>query len=227
MTPPIVLIHGFATSAARTWGETGWLDILGDTGRDVLPLDVPGHGNAPNQREAESYATLEGDMLSQFPDAPVDAVGFSMGGRLLLTIAAQHPERFNRLVVAGVGRNLFESDPARSEAIAAAIAGELDQEDPEARFFHALAEAPDVDRDSLVAMMSSRRPELSGAMLERITCPVLVVIGENDFAGPADKLVEALPTATHKILKNTDHFATPRNFQFIDATLEFFEAFGS
>ncbi len=225
MSAPIVLIHGFATSSARTWGETGWLDILGDSGRELLPLDMPGHGTAPNCREVEGFANLEQDTLDRLPVAPVDAIGFSMGARLLLSMASMQPQRFNRVVVAGVGRNLFESDPGRRDAIAAAIAGELDPENPEARFFHELAEAPDVDRESLVAMMGSERPVLNRDTLAKITCPVLVVIGDNDFAGPADQLVEALPNATHKILRNVDHFATPKAFSFIDATLEFLEAF--
>ncbi len=35
-----------------------------------------------------------------------------MGARVLLTIASDQPDRFDRLVVAGVGANLFRDDPA-------------------------------------------------------------------------------------------------------------------
>lgn len=226
MAPPIVLIHGFATSSARTWGETGWLDILGDTGRQLLPIDVPGHGTAPNMRDSTGFETLEDDVLAQFPDEPVDAIGFSMGAKLLLTIASNHPDRFNRLVVAGVGANLFRYDEDRHAAILAAVSGKLDPEDPAARFFHDLAQAPDVDQESLVAMMQSPRPRLDEEQLSKVSCPVLVVIGDKDFAGPSDQLVEALPNAKHVVLRNVDHFATPRDFKFIDATLEFLDAFG-
>lgn len=225
MAPPIVLLHGFATSSARTWGETGWLDILGDSGRSVIPIDVPGHGKAPDQREAASFDTLEQDLLDQFPEEPVDAIGFSMGARLLLTIAAAHPERFNRLVVAGVGESLFRFDPSRRDAILAAVGGHLDEEDPAARFFFDLAGAPDVDRESLVAMMKSERPRLDKETLSSISCPVLVVLGDQDFAGPADQLMEALPNAKLQTLRNVDHFATPKNFGFIDGAIEFLGVF--
>ena len=225
MAPPIVLIHGFATSSARTWGETGWLDILGDSGREIVALDVPGHGDTPHQRDPEGFTTLERDLLDQFPPGLVDAIGFSMGARILLTLASEHPERFNRLVVAGVGRNLFEFDEQRKAAIMAAVGGELDQTDPQARYFHSLAESGDVDRQSLVAMMQAHRPVVDETSLAKISCPVLVVIGDSDFAGPATQLVNSLNKAEHKILRNTDHFATPKSYGFIEAAIDFLEVF--
>ena len=53
---------------------------------------------------------------------------------------------------------------------------------------------------------------------------MLVVIGDRDFAGPADPLVDALPDARGVTLRNVDHFATPESFGFIDAVLEFLDA---
>ena len=53
---------------------------------------------------------------------------------------------------------------------------------------------------------------------------MLVVLGDKDFAGPADPLVDALPNATLRTLRNVDHFATPKSFDFIDAGLEFLDA---
>ena len=133
MAPPVVLLHGLATSSARTWGETGWLDLLADAGRHTVPIDLPGHGAAPKPHDPEAFSDLEGLVLSQFPDEPVDAIGFSLGARILLTIAAANPERFHRLVVAGVGTNLFQRDEERGKRIADAIGGVENPEDPEAR----------------------------------------------------------------------------------------------
>jgi len=53
---------------------------------------------------------------------------------------------------------------------------------------------------------------------------VLVVIGDKDFAGPGEPLVESLPHATLKLLRNVDHFATPEAFGLWDAVLDFFDA---
>ena len=54
--------------------------------------------------------------------------------------------------------------------------------------------------------------------------PVLVCLGDRDFAGPPEPLVEALPDARLKVLRGVDHFATPKDFGFIDAALSFLDA---
>lgn len=218
---PVVLVPGFATSAARTWGDNGWLDLLADIGRTPVPLDVLGSGSAPKPHDPAAYAEFEEELLSRFPDGPVDAIGFSNGARTLLALAALHPDRFHSLIVAGIGRNLFERD-ATSERIATAIDGTGDTDDPTVRYFVQLAQAPDQDPLALAAFM--RRPrgfELTPDSLGTISCPVLVVLGDRDFAGPADPLVDALPDARLVTLRNVDHFATPKDFGFLDAALEF------
>jgi hypothetical protein len=50
---------------------------------------------------------------------------------------------------------------------------------------------------------------------------VLVVLGDKDFVGPADELVEALPNVRFVPLRGCDHFGTPKDFRFIDAALSF------
>jgi pimeloyl-ACP methyl ester carboxylesterase len=72
-----------------------------------------------------------------------------------------------------------------------------------------------------------RRPNgitMTPEFLSTITCPVLVVLGDKDFAGPADPLLEALTDARLVTLRNVDHFATPKDFGFIDAALDFLAA---
>src|SRR4051812_15928510 len=119
--PPIVLLHGFAASFDRTWRDNGWVDLLEDMGRQTVPVDLLGHGDAPKPHDPSAYADLEGDVARRLPDGPLDGVGFSLGARVLLGVAAAAPGRFRRLVVAGVGENLFRQDD--SQGIARAVAG--------------------------------------------------------------------------------------------------------
>lgn len=217
--PPVVLLHGFATSAARTWGENGWIDLLGDTGRAVLAPDLLGHGDAPKPHDPAAYARL-GDLVAEgLPDGPVDAVGFSLGARVLLQLAVREPARFRRLVVSGVGANLFRAE--RSGVVVRALRGEADSADPVARYFAGLAAHPDADPRALAALLEGGQHPLRAQDLAAVTCPTLIVLGDRDFAGPPDPLVDALPDARLVVLPRTDHFATPKDFRFIDAVLGF------
>jgi pimeloyl-ACP methyl ester carboxylesterase len=216
---PVLLLHGLATSAARTWGDNGWLDILGDSGRTVLAPDLPGHGAPPQPHDPAAYADLAATVAAGLPDGPVDAVGFSLGAKTLLQMAVADPSRFNRLVVAGVGANLFRHDG--SGLVVEALRGQGDPSNPVARYFASLAAHPDIDPEALAALLEARQPPLTQEALAAVTCPTLVVLGDHDFAGPADPLVEALPNAELVTLRNTDHFATPKAFPFMDATLQF------
>jgi pimeloyl-ACP methyl ester carboxylesterase len=222
MSSTVALVHGFATDSARTWGDNGWLDLLGDVGRTPLPIDLLGHGTADKPHDPAAYAQLEQLVADQLPGDPVDAVGFSLGARTLLTIACDAPERFERLVLTGVGANLMRTEG--SDVILEAIEGEGDATNPVVQYFAGLASHPDVDREALAACLRSPRPPLTPERLAKVDIPVLVVIGDKDFAGPGEPLAEALPNARLVTLRNVDHFATPKDFGCIDAVLDFLDA---
>ena len=95
---------------------------------------------------------------------------------------------------------------------------------PVAQYFAGLARQPGNDREALLAYMRSARPRLDDGRLAKVSCPVLVVLGDRDFAGPADPLVDALPNAKLVTLRGVDHYATPKDFGFIDAALNFLGA---
>lgn len=220
---PVLLVHGFASSFEHNWRAPGIVDLLADAGRDVLPVDLLGHGSAPTPHDPTDYADMESGVEAVLPaTGTVDAVGFSMGAGILLRIAARTPERFARIVVAGTGANLFrDHDP---EPVARAIETGEGGDGGLGNLFVQFAKGSGNDPDALAACL--RRPErpITTEDLGRITCPVLVVIGDQDFVWPADQLVEALPDARLKVLRHVDHFGTPKDFGFIDAMLKFLDA---
>lgn len=222
MATTVALVHGFATSSARTWGDNGWLDLLADVGRVPLPLDLLGHGTADKPHDPAAYAAMEDLLLAQLPDQPVDGIGFSLGARVLLTLACDHPERFDRLVLTGVGANLFRTEG--SDLVLRAVEGEGDPTNPVVQYFAGLASDPESDREALAACLRSPRPVLTPERLAEVRTEILVVIGDKDFAGPGEPLADALPNATLVTLRNVDHFATPKDFGCIDAALDFLGA---
>ena len=222
-----MLVHGWGGSFEATWQRNGFDALLADGGKDVIGVDLLGHGTAPKPHDPEAYADLTTRVVEALPDQPVAAIGFSLGALTLLRAAIQHPDRFERLVLAGIGRNVFDRDHSGSQRISegldALIAGadpaSLDQT---ARLFAQYAQQPGNDLEALAAIM--RRPaglELTEERIATVTCPVLVVVGENDFVAPADQLVAAFPNAEGVTLPRTDHFATTDSFGFFDVALEF------
>jgi len=219
MFPPVVLLHGFATSSERTWRDTGWVDILADEGRQAHPIDVLGHGDAPKPADPQAYDNLDEWVFERFPEGQVDAIGFSMGGHILLTLASSHPERFRRIVLTGVGNNVFEEQPEHSQMIREAIQGNPQSDNPVAQHFSFLADSPEVDRAALSAFLQRQRNPFVPADLQTIVAPTLVILGDQDFVGPAEPLAEALPNSELLILAGVDHFATPKQFGCIDAAV--------
>src|SRR3546814_20773212 len=125
---------------------------------------------------------MESLVADQLPTEPVDAIGFSLGARVLLTLATDAPERFDRLVLTGVGANLLRSDP--SDLILKAIEGEGDPANPVVQYFAGLASHPDVARAALAARLRPPRPLLTPEPPAQVEIPVLMVIRDQAVAGP-------------------------------------------
>ena len=222
---PVVLIHGWAGSFAETWQSTGIDALLQDVGRDVIGVDLLGHGSEEKPHDPAAYADLHLWLLRRLADAPpvVDAVGFSLGAMTLLRALVAEPSRFGRVILSGIGDRMLEPrDENDGRKIVQALEGTGDPAETSAQVFVGYANAPGKDKLALTAIMK-RPPEepLDAAVLATVENEVLIVIGENDFAGPAGKLADALPNGRLVVLPRTDHFATPESFKFIDAVLEF------
>jgi pimeloyl-ACP methyl ester carboxylesterase len=219
---PVVLVHGFASSFERNWQETGWADLLRDEGRPVIGVDLLGHGRAAKPHDPAAYAGLEQSIAAAMPaEGLADAVGFSMGAQLLLRLAAAAPGRFRRLVLGGIGDGVF----ARADPEPVARAVETGQAGPDAGPSAAalayFAATPGNDPAALAACLRGQQTPLSEADVAAIEVPVLLVLGDRDFAGPADRLAAALPQARLLMLPGTDHFGTPKDFRFVRAALNF------
>jgi pimeloyl-ACP methyl ester carboxylesterase len=118
--PPVLLVHGFASSAEHNWRQPGWLDLLADCGRETIAVDLPGHGTAPKPADPAGYQDVEAHVAAAVEGRePIDAIGFSAGAHVLLRLAADQPHRFGRLALLGIGRGVLE--PADPEPIVAAL----------------------------------------------------------------------------------------------------------
>jgi pimeloyl-ACP methyl ester carboxylesterase len=217
--PPVLLVHGLASSFAHNWQAAGWTDILRDEGREVLGVDLPGHGTSAAVDPAAVPAADA--VLAALGEHPVaDAVGFSAGGQALLAAAAAAPHRFRRLAVLGVGNPPSASADAASGRLADGLVSADLPTHPVTRLIRRLADTAGNDRHAVAAFLrAQRRTPL--ADLAAVTAPVLVVLGDRDFAAPADLLLDALPDARLVTLRGVDHFGTPLSYDAIAAVTGF------
>jgi pimeloyl-ACP methyl ester carboxylesterase len=226
----VVLVHGWGGSFEATWQRSGFAALLEDGGKTVIGVDLLGHGTAPRPHEPEAYADLTTRVVDALPAEPVAGIGFSLGALTLLRTAIAHPDRFDRLVLAGIGKNVLDPDQSGAEELVSGLEELRDGADPasldqQARLFARYGQQDGNDLAALIAVM--RRPPgvpITTDGLAAITCPVLIVVGDEDFVYPADDLAAAIPAARIETLRRTDHFATPESFGFFDAALEFVDA---
>jgi len=230
LTPPVVLVHGWGGSFESTWQRSGFTALLEDAGLDVTGVDLLGHGTAPRPHDPEAYADLTERVVDALPDQPVDAIGFSLGAMTLLRLAIDQPHRFNRIVLAGIGKNIFDRDTSGTEAIVAGLESVAAGGDPSTlentvRLFTQYASQPGNDIAALTAVMKRASSiEITADGCATVSCPVLVIVGDKDFAHPGDELAAAFPDGRCQTLRNVDHFATTESFGFFDAALEFLDA---
>ena len=152
---PVVLVHGFASSFERNWREPGWVDLLEEGGRDVIGVDLLGHGQAPKPHDPAAYGELEKLVGAELPAGARRGPRASRWApRVLLWLASQDPGRFRRLVVGGVGANLFRPDD--SEPVARAMEGGALPDHPVAQAFARFAQGSGNDPLALAACL--RRP---------------------------------------------------------------------
>src|SRR5919199_1817651 len=113
--PKLVLLHGGSSSARGTWLRTAPAFV--DRYHIIAP-DHRGHGETEWDPEAgytvPNYVGDFEQVVDQLALPRFDLVGHSLGGRISLAYAAQHPENVRRLVLVDSGpRDLGSADAVR------------------------------------------------------------------------------------------------------------------
>jgi len=98
--PPLVLVHGLASSATQDWGR-----LVPPLARrfHVYAPDLPGFGESERPAEADYSIPMQVAAVRAFMEAKgvlrARVAGISMGGWIVSRLAGEHPERVERLVV--------------------------------------------------------------------------------------------------------------------------------
>lgn len=209
--PPVLLVHGFAISAAVNWTATGILDSLA-AGYSVIAPDLRGHGASDKPPEPAAYGVRFVEDLVRLLDhlriPRAHVVGYSMGGAIALRLLTRHPDRVISAVIGGAGWRPAEVGP------------------------------PPVVREWLIRLDAAAREELTvsealggpvraewGAELRAIRVPVLAVFGEQDELVRSDvaRLAGVLAGVEVEAIPGTDHFSVLGDPRLPQAILRFLD----
>lgn len=227
--PPLVLLHGFASSI-YTWSE-----VLPELARDhdVIALDLPAHGGSEirPQLDAADWVRVAGAVVDELGLQRFDLVGHSLGGAIAAVTAAQRPAQVRRLaLIDAAGFNLAPGDrPALLKAMGRVPPSLLDAL-PLRRpaialglrqVFHDRSRLTPERVDEYVAplvrpgasaalrsLLGSRDTLDVPALVGRIRSPTLVIWGRHDRwidVSQADRFVSAIPGARKVVLEDCGH----------------------
>lgn len=209
---PIVLIHGFASTAAVNWVFPGWVSTLTKARRRAIALDNRGHGASSKLYDPAAYhsATMAEDvraLLDHLGLARADLMGYSMGARIAAHLALAHPERVRSIILGGLGSHLVDG-VGLPESIADALEAPslAAVSDSQGRVFRAFAEQTRSDLKALAACIRGSRQTLTRAEARAIRMPALVAVGTADeVAGSAHELAALLPAGEPLDIPGRDH----------------------
>lgn len=212
-----MLVHGMGSNFEHNWRRHGWVEMFERAGRPVLGFDMPGHGSADPLAPSDDSGVRR---LLDFcaPYGEVDLVGFSAGSVLSLTAVVRRPELFGRVALLGL------ADTQLQISLDAMRAGARDLDSPVMRAVQVAAARAGNDVAAVLDWAARADAPPSFADLGRVTAPVLLILGDQDFLGDAASLLEALPEARLVRLPDTDHFSTTSRSEAKAVTLDFLES---
>lgn len=257
---PALLVHGFGSNARANWQATGWFRTLARAGIPAAALDLRGHGwsDRPHRPQAYTVGAIMADLsavlsgLAEWfgPSAAVDLIGYSLGGRMAVELAAEaeraspaapdhsptvpghSPARVvpvpRRLVVGGHdGRRLLETiDVAELTRLVRSGAARPPGESPAGRLVAVARAVPGNDPEALLAVAAGLIRD--GRVTEPAsppTLPTLVVAGSADpVADRAQEWAASMPTGSVVIVPGRNHVTTVTAATFRNAAADFLTA---
>lgn len=230
--PALLLLHGFTGSAAA-WHNH--IARLAPHFRTIAP-DLIGHGysDAPSDPDRYTVERCGIDLLALLDALEVEraaVLGYSMGGRVALRLAATAPERVCALILESSSPGLTDAAEQRARVTADEALAEAIDRDGLVAFidrwerlplFSSQAALPEETRARLRAQRLQNNPRglansLRGMGVGRQTplwdrlalvdMPTLLITGELDpkYCAIAQQMVAALPNAALASVPNAGH----------------------
>ncbi len=195
---PLILLHGLFSSAQMNWIKWGHAQRIAAAGYEVIMLDFRVHGQseAPHDPECYPAGVLVQDVVALVDHLGLDdydLAGFSLGARTSIHAVATGALSPNRLILGGMGVDGL-SEWEKRAAYFRRVIDEFDaipKGDP-AFFSMQFLKSQKVDRTAARLLLNTME-DLPLTELAKITCPTLVVCGDEDRDnGSAQELAQLL-----------------------------------
>jgi pimeloyl-ACP methyl ester carboxylesterase len=218
---PVILIHGLG-GTTNVWGP----QLYALTPKfKVIRYDLEGSGRSPaaSALSIESWVDDLDALMCAEAIAKARLVAHSLGTLIAQHFAARHPDRVDRLVLLGVNRApTDERRQALRERAAKVRAGGLEaivdsvmagglsphaRKNPPVEAFArelVLRQSPEGYARSCEAVAAAQAADIS-----RISCPVLLLAGEDDTVSPvtvSQSFAQSLPDAQVIVLRECGHW---------------------
>ncbi len=227
MTRLVALVHGWGGSYDATYRAHGWEEALQQAGLTPFAIDLPGHGPSGGSHNPADYADLASGLDALLPEGVWACVGFSLGTKLLLELEIRQPGRFGRLVLGGIGDNIFAPE-AQTAQLVRALRGEVPLEHAPAgvQALIAYSRKSDSDPECLAAILERPpNPQITPQRLAAIRSKILLVNSRDDaVAMPDGRLRNALPNAEYLEIEDATHISLASDMRFREAVIDYLSA---
>ncbi|WP_427018438.1 alpha/beta fold hydrolase [Pseudarthrobacter sp. P1] len=236
---PVLLIHGFASSIALNWDAPGWLAALHAAGREVIAVDLPGHGASSAPEDLDSYtpSRIRADLLQIAVDcgarplraddagSGLDVIGYSLGSRLAWEFGATQGELVHRMVLGGPSA----ADPLAAFDLAAAqrfLADGTPIADASTAALLKMAQlVPANNIFALLSLVQAIKSEPFDPAEAVPKMPILLIAGDADErASGLDALAALSGSATTHLIPGRTHANAVTSRDFKTAAIDFLAA---
>ena len=209
---PLLLLHGNGEDSTYFAHQ---IPIFART-FTVYAIDTRGHGKSPKGTAPftlSQFADDLADFMEMHGLEQADILGFSDGGNIALIFALRYPERVRRLVLNAA--NLFP------EGMEPWLLEDLVRE----RRALANAETPEEQHQKQLLDLMLREPHIDPAELSVLTCPTLVIAGDQDMIleSHTHLIAEHIPNAGLAIIPGPHDCAFRNPAAFNAAVQQFFD----
>jgi pimeloyl-ACP methyl ester carboxylesterase len=211
---PLVLLHGAGGTVDDPMG--GWADLAPSFAERyrVLSVEHRGHGRTNNPAGFMTFELIGDDVASlvaQLGLPPVHIAGISDGGVVALDCALRRPELTRTITVLGgnyttnddIADFAASMEPDAIERAAPEAAAEIARR-------HDQGKEPGFWKDLLRQIIdnNTKNPTWTEEDLARISCPALLIAGENDPFATLEQMTtmkRAIPGAEWLIVNHAGH----------------------